>query len=138
MLQEAWSQARYAANTVLWYFHELLAALGSRPQLLLDMPNGQNPDLSTSTVSTHGNQYTLPTILTMLCATFLASASIFSHVNIVLGTNVSPLPIQSRQKDYPGIDSHEKHGAVASESSICSNIGIDLMRKGGNAADAVC
>ncbi|KFY34073.1 hypothetical protein V494_07079 [Pseudogymnoascus sp. VKM F-4513 (FW-928)] len=27
-------------------------------------------------------------------------------------------------------------GAVASESSICSNIGIDLIRRGGNAADA--
>ena len=28
-------------------------------------------------------------------------------------------------------------GAVASESRICSQIGIDLMRVGGNAADAV-
>jgi gamma-glutamyltranspeptidase/glutathione hydrolase len=28
-------------------------------------------------------------------------------------------------------------GAVASESSICSRIGIDLLKKGGNAADAV-
>lgn len=28
-------------------------------------------------------------------------------------------------------------GAVASESSICSNIGIDLLRRGGNAADAL-
>lgn len=28
-------------------------------------------------------------------------------------------------------------GAVASESSICSSIGIDLLRQGGNAADAV-
>lgn len=30
-----------------------------------------------------------------------------------------------------------KLGAVASESSICSNIGIDLLRAGGNAADAL-
>ncbi|KAL5121996.1 hypothetical protein ACEQ8H_000212 [Pleosporales sp. CAS-2024a] len=29
------------------------------------------------------------------------------------------------------------HGAVASESSICSNIGIDLLKQGGNAADAL-
>ncbi|KAF3766512.1 gamma-glutamyltranspeptidase [Cryphonectria parasitica EP155] len=28
------------------------------------------------------------------------------------------------------------HGAVASESTICSQIGIDLLRQGGNAADA--
>lgn len=36
---------------------------------------------------------------------------------------------------------HTKHddtlGAVASESSICSNIGIDILKEGGNAADAV-
>jgi gamma-glutamyltranspeptidase/glutathione hydrolase len=30
-----------------------------------------------------------------------------------------------------------KLGAVASESSICSNIGIDLLKAGGNAADAL-
>jgi len=28
-------------------------------------------------------------------------------------------------------------GAVASESSVCSNIGINILREGGNAADAV-
>jgi len=30
-----------------------------------------------------------------------------------------------------------KTGAVASESSVCSNIGADVLREGGNAADAV-
>lgn len=29
------------------------------------------------------------------------------------------------------------NGAVASESAICSNIGIELLKKGGNAADAM-
>ncbi len=29
-------------------------------------------------------------------------------------------------------------GAVASESSVCSRIGVDLLEAGGNAADAVC
>ena len=29
------------------------------------------------------------------------------------------------------------HGAVASESTICSDIGIGLLKQGGNAADAV-
>ena len=28
-------------------------------------------------------------------------------------------------------------GAVASESSVCTNIGIDMLRNGGSAADAV-
>lgn len=31
----------------------------------------------------------------------------------------------------------DRRGAVASESSICSNFGIDALRDGGNAADAV-
>jgi gamma-glutamyltranspeptidase/glutathione hydrolase len=30
-----------------------------------------------------------------------------------------------------------KRGAVASESSVCSEIGIDILKKGGNAADAL-
>lgn len=29
-----------------------------------------------------------------------------------------------------------KHGAVASENEICSNIGVDTLKKGGNAVDA--
>lgn len=32
---------------------------------------------------------------------------------------------------------HDKLGAVASESSICSNIGIDTLKEGGNAADSL-
>ena len=31
----------------------------------------------------------------------------------------------------------DKKGAVASESAVCSKIGVDLIKIGGNAADAV-
>ena len=34
-------------------------------------------------------------------------------------------------------EAKDKRGAVASESSVCSNIGINLIKDGGNAADAV-
>ena len=34
-------------------------------------------------------------------------------------------------------EAKDKQGAVASESSVCSHIGIDLIKDGGNAADAV-
>lgn len=40
---------------------------------------------------------------------------------------------ESRQHQENG-----KLGAVASESSICSQIGVRLIKDGGNAADAVC
>ena len=33
--------------------------------------------------------------------------------------------------------SHDRLGAVASENKVCSQIGIDLLKAGGNAADAV-
>lgn len=33
--------------------------------------------------------------------------------------------------------SHDQLGAVASENRVCSQIGIDLLEAGGNAADAV-
>ena len=32
---------------------------------------------------------------------------------------------------------HDRLGAVASENRVCSQIGIDLLKAGGNAADAV-
>ena len=32
---------------------------------------------------------------------------------------------------------HDKLGAVASESAVCSRIGVELIENGGNAADAV-
>ena len=31
----------------------------------------------------------------------------------------------------------DSHGAVASESKVCSQIGINLLKDGGNAADAL-
>lgn len=48
-------------------------------------------------------------------------------------TQASPAWLYSDYND-PG---HDKLGAVASESSICSHIGIDLLKKGGNAADSL-
>lgn len=32
---------------------------------------------------------------------------------------------------------HDKLGAVASENSLCSQIGVDMLKQGGNAADAM-
>lgn len=32
----------------------------------------------------------------------------------------------------------DKLGAVAAESAVCSKIGVDVLKQGGNAADAVC
>jgi hypothetical protein len=38
---------------------------------------------------------------------------------------------------HPASHEVDKLGAVASESSVCSDIGIGILKDGGNAADAV-
>ena len=43
---------------------------------------------------------------------------------------VSSSPLAPSSEDIP------THGAVASQSDVCTNIGIQLLREGGNAADA--
>ena len=37
----------------------------------------------------------------------------------------------------PQYEENDKLGAVASESSVCSRIGVDLIKAGGSAADAL-
>ncbi|KAK6358141.1 hypothetical protein TWF730_007495 [Orbilia blumenaviensis] len=50
----------------------------------------------------------------------------------VLATTVQSLPtIHNRQLQQ------DRNGAVAAQADVCSQIGIDLMKKGGNAADAM-
>jgi hypothetical protein len=49
-------------------------------------------------------------------------------------TLANPLP---KADNYPPQYAPDRLGAVASESSICSSIGIELLKQGGNAADAV-
>ena len=44
----------------------------------------------------------------------------------------------AHKRDSEQHEAKDKLGAVASESSVCSQIGIDLIKNGGNAADAVC
>jgi hypothetical protein len=61
-----------------------------------------------------------------------------SLLHIVLAA--SPLLLQTGAKPLPELkleQASDSTGAVASESEICSHIGIDLLQQGGNAADAV-
>lgn len=51
-----------------------------------------------------------------------------------------PLVLQAGSNPVPDLElrqAPDRLGAVASESEICSNIGIELLKQGGNAADAV-
>jgi gamma-glutamyltranspeptidase/glutathione hydrolase len=72
---------------------------------------------------------------------FLAILSLLLIIAYLPKASTSPL--QSSQRDN-GSD-HESHtrfapgklGAVACESAICSQHGADILKMGGNAADAV-
>jgi gamma-glutamyltranspeptidase len=58
----------------------------------------------------------------------------FSLVSFVLGLGVVGQAV-AHPNSHNSTDA--KHGAVASEAAVCSQIGIDILKKGGNAADSV-
>lgn len=69
----------------------------------------------------------------------LCSAFAFLSLATILGQNVFAGPLPEALPSPPSAPHVAKGhlGAVASESSICSTIGIDMLKMGGNAADAV-
>ncbi|KAJ9640240.1 hypothetical protein H2204_003465 [Knufia peltigerae] len=63
-----------------------------------------------------------------------------SLLQLACALALPPLFNQAAANPFPRVAQQyapDSLGAVASESSICSNIGIDLLRQGGNAADAL-
>jgi gamma-glutamyltranspeptidase/glutathione hydrolase len=85
----------------------------------------------------------LPSNFREYCTANMARASMvkaltgFLTLQSALGT-----PVKSRESYLAGTPSppllgEGQLGAVASESDICSHIGIELLKLGGNAADAM-
>lgn len=68
----------------------------------------------------------------------MCSAILFVHLP---SANTSPLENSQRASDHTDDSSRAigpgKLGAIASECSICSRHGIQMLEMGGNAADAV-
>ena len=63
-------------------------------------------------------------LLVLICSLLRFSCAALAPPQALLG-------LQTQQT------SHDQLGAVASENRVCSQIGIDLLKAGGNAADAV-
>lgn len=61
--------------------------------------------------------------------------SIYSFLHLSKAAITPPQALLGLQVQQPNYD---RLGAVASENRVCSQIGIDLLEAGGNAADAVC
>lgn len=67
-------------------------------------------------------------------------AAIFLVLNLPSAYTKPVQDLSSRRPEIDGLHHHlgeGKRGAVASESAICSRIGTDMLKMGGNAADAV-
>lgn len=60
----------------------------------------------------------------------LFAFTLISFFNNAVRTIASPFALKALQN-------RSRKGAVASQSKICSQIGIGIMKDGGNAADAV-
>lgn len=73
-----------------------------------------------------------------LVAVFLAFATVAVYVQLVLATIKGNPPILGHIANHLDEGSIAYAGAVSSESALCSRVGIDLLKAGGNAADAVC
>lgn len=62
----------------------------------------------------------------------------------MLGLGARPMsiklgfPATARKRVSEQLEVKDKSGPVAPESAVCSNIGINLVKDGGNAADTVC
>ena len=78
--------------------------------------------------------FVLFTLLNMRALAFALPSILLSQFADASPAWLSPDYDVSARASDPG---HDKLGAVASESSICSNIGINLLKQGGNAADAL-
>lgn len=63
---------------------------------------------------------------------FLLTLAYVSLAQLALGHTYSP-----NSTEHPQFRYHDKNGAVASEASECSRIGVDLIKEGGSAADAL-
>ena len=62
----------------------------------------------------------------------------FYVLAVLLCASIAAIPPQVVINGAPDRPiSLNRHGAVASENKVCSQIGIDLLNAGGNAADAV-
>jgi len=72
--------------------------------------------------------------LVLLCFA-LAALTLAVISRAALGNHVVRLSVHGH--DALNDEDGGRLGAVASESSICSRIGVDLIKDGGNAADAV-
>ena len=60
--------------------------------------------------------------------------TLLCYTRLSLALSVGSSQVRHAARQY---QENDKLGAVASESAVCSRIGVNLIKSGGNAADAV-
>jgi hypothetical protein len=99
--------------------------------------NQDQPPVAASTYSLYSSDNLLLWPRTMASGTLKQWLTGLLTLQTVLGNPVSTTPPCPPGAPSPPPLGVGKVGAVASESEICSHIGIDLLKLGGNAADAM-
>ena len=70
------------------------------------------------------------------CSSLINALLVILMISMYVVTYTVWIPFAGKAKGHSGTEA-AKLGAVASESSICSGIGMEMLKMGGNAADAV-
>ena len=81
-----------------------------------------------------GLEYSLTIPANMILAPLRAVFALLCTFHCALGVSI---PGFGHSHDARQYQENDKLGAVASESSVCSRIGVDLIKAGGTAADAL-
>lgn len=71
-------------------------------------------------------------------AILLAAITATAYIRLVWAAPFHLIPVSGHGTSKFNHDSGPRGGAVTSESAICSRVGVDLLKAGGSAADAVC
>lgn len=75
--------------------------------------------------------------LVIWVSTLIVGLTFAIYIHLFLRASVERIPARRSHPSPAYKEPSGKLGAVSSESSICSQIGIDLLKRGGNAVDAV-
>ena len=68
---------------------------------------------------------------------YYAASNVVLHRCLPQSRHSDPAKTSSPGHSNPAYLIEASHGAVASENVVCSNIGVDILKDGGNAVDAI-